>query len=151
MIEGGFHSTQGHQIVCSEDGCWSYRKRQERFGGLVTALHSGMAVLHILGKQDNTGCCQRRAESFQSEHVAWRLDNHGGTMVSQLQKMSCCQLTRVVKVDVYNGQGCILLIFRWYAEYQRLPTLSASSRSKHIRHRETPPHYQETIYPTTRK
>src|SRR6266446_5992449 len=83
MIEGSFHSAKGHEIVCSEDGCWSYRKRQERFGSLITALHSGIAELHILRRQCDTGCCQRHAESFQSERVAWCLNNHGSTMVSQ--------------------------------------------------------------------
>src|SRR5258708_18849104 len=129
MIEGGFHSDKAHEIVCSDDGCRSHRKCQERFGSLVTALHSGIAVLHILRGQCDTGCCQRRAESLQSERVAWCLNNHGGTMVSQLQKMPCCQLTGVVKVDSDNWQGHIPLLLRGDPDDQRLPTLPASSRS----------------------
>src|SRR5258708_14020002 len=151
MIECGFHSAESHEIVCSKDGSWAYGECQERFRGPVTPLHGGIAVLHILGEQGHARCCQRLAISFQCECVAGCLDNHGGALVSQLQKMPCCQFTRIVKVDINNWQGRILFILAWNAEYQRLPMLSAPSRSKHIWHRETPSHHQETVYPTTRK
>src|SRR5260370_21709212 len=105
MIEGGFHSAKGHEIVCSEDGCWSHRKCQERFGSLVTALHSGIAVLHILRGQCDAECCQRRAESLQPERVAWRLNNHGRALGAPLQKMPDCPPTRRAEIECANTPG----------------------------------------------